>query len=123
MPFRILQHGIRYEVYHEMEWIDSGGVDNRRRKNYENRQNYMKCSAALYCKTLYKGKIYACARTVGLHDLGYVNGNNSYLDIYDIDDIRKKIKRFWLKDYDVSCNYCDYADSWRKIEAAEQIEN
>ncbi|MCR5421608.1 MAG: radical SAM protein [Lachnospiraceae bacterium] len=116
----LLKQGVRYETFKDMTWIDSGGTEARKRSVYDNRQIYMKCDAGYDCKTLFKGKIYACARSASLYDLGICEDKNGYVDLYEEGDVKERIRRFYLKEFDSACDYCDYADKWRVIPAGEQ---
>lgn len=115
------QNGIRYEKYTELQWIDSGGTDCRNRSRDEIRSIYMSCYPGKHCKTMYNGRIYACARAASLHDLGICDDVNGYIDIHKAHNLREEIRMFWLKESDESCNYCDFNDGWRIIPAGIQI--
>ncbi len=116
-----IENGIRYELYDDITWIDSGGVIKRNRSERDVENTYRACDSARYCKTLYKGKVYACARSASLYDLGYCNDPKGYLDINESKYIRSDIRDFFLKKTDPSCDYCDYCEHWRMIPAGVQL--
>ncbi len=117
----LFKNGIRYESCREMQWIDSGRPTKRIRSKEENQKVYMDCGVSYICKTLYKGRIYACARAASLYDLGICKDEQGYVNLYDSENVKEHIRDFYIKDYDPSCDYCDYTDSWRIIPAGEQI--
>ncbi len=112
------ENDVRYEVL-EGEWVDSGGHEKRNRSYEDNRDIYWKCPSAYHCKTLFKGKIFQCARAASLYDLGLDEGDVSYLDIYEARDLKHDIKKFWLKPSDGACDHCDVTDYWRIIKSGE----
>ena len=117
----LLESGVRYEAHREMRWIDSGDTKKRGRTKYDNRKFYINCGPGYYCKTLLKGKIYACARSASMYNLGFCNDREGFVDLYEGENLREKIREFYLKDYDPSCDYCDFSESWKVIPAAEQM--
>ena len=117
----LFRTGIRYEEHRELQWIDSGGIESRGKKPEEIRGNYMNCHPGIYCKTLYNGRIYACARSASLYDMGICKDLDGYVDIHGVSNLKEELKKFWLKSFDNSCDYCDFSDQWRVIPAGEQI--
>lgn len=112
---------IRFLVKDNLRWIDSGGVE-RRNKEYEQiKYEYLSCWPGKFCKSIYNGKVYACARAAFLHELGFSNHPSDYLDI-DGQDLRGRLLNFYLQEYVDACDFCDHADLEHKkiIKAAIQ---
>lgn len=101
------EHKIRYEVIGSGKWVSAGGVESRQRKETELRKQYKACSAGYYCKTLYKGKIYACARAASLFDLGFMK-EEEYIEASNGFSV-KEMRDFIFRDFSVACDYCDMA--------------
>lgn len=99
------EHQIRYKVLDTGKWISVGGVESRQRTETELKRQYKACSSGYYCKTLYKGKIFACARAAGLYDLGFMK-EKEYVEAFETFD-EKKMKEFLFRDFSVACDYCD----------------
>lgn len=113
--------GIRFLVKDNLQWVDSGGVE-RRNKEYEQiKYEYLSCWSGKFCKSIYNGRVYACARAAFLHELGVSNHPSDYLDI-DKSDLRERLLDFYLQEYVDACDFCDHADlEYKKIiEAAIQ---
>ncbi len=115
----IQRKNIRLEVFRDNVWIDSGGIHKRDRDEDEQIRYFAKCDASYMCKTLSNGKLYTCPRSLSLYDLGICSDEEGYLSIEDSD--KNDIKAFFTKIWDPSCEYCDYADKWRRIPAGEQM--
>jgi organic radical activating enzyme len=110
-----LIHGVHYEVRKNMKWIDSGGIEKRKKTEQEQKDSYRSCTAGMMCKTMYKGKLFQCARAASLYELGAFE--NGFLDVRSKGLSWQKIREFWLAPDCIACDYCDYSESWREIEA------
>lgn len=116
----LIKNNICYQVLKFENWISSGGIEKRQRSREQLKTYYKNCLSGYYCKTLYDGKIFACARSASLYSLGYMK-EEEFLEIKDTMDV-SAVMEFWLKDYSEACDYCDAACEDRKIiEPAEQI--
>ena len=110
---------VRYEALDELVWTDSGNAEKRNRSEHELRNRYWKCGPAYECKTILDGKLFSCARAASLYDLGIGRGEIGFVDLSDSTDLKKKIRDFMLRPYDMACDYCDLTDYWRKVDAGE----
>lgn len=118
---KLEENNIRYTIMRELMWRDSGEpIKNGKSENHL-RYIYADCENSKVCKTLLKGKIYACARSASLYDLGYLDDTEGYIDIYEQADLKNALKIFFAdKDIDTACDYCNSTDIWRTIKAGEQ---
>lgn len=101
------ENGIRYQVLNLGSWTAPGGVEHRGKNVEELKRNYAECPSGYYCKTLYEGKIFACARAASLCALGFMK-EREFVDVkkgLESDELRE----FLLKDYSIACDYCDVA--------------
>jgi organic radical activating enzyme len=114
-------NNVRNKVFNNLEWIDSGGIEKRNKGIDELRDNFCNCYPSYLCKTLFDGKIYQCARSASLYDLGVIASPKGYIDIDTCSDLGGAIKEFWLRCEDEACDYCEATDESRKIPPAEQM--
>lgn len=102
-----------------MTWIKPGGIENRNRSMIQLKEQYQRCSAAILCKTLYRGFLYACNRTMALHDLGYIKSEEDRIRVEECS--KEVIKDFYDKEWCLGCNYCDlYSNNSERCIAGEQ---
>lgn len=119
---RFIEEGVRYEVASDMVWIDSGDVQKRERDKNSSLQYYMSCESSIFCKTIYNGRLFACARAASLYDLGICTEKEGVVDLTnDKDSLKDEIMEFFLKQSDPACDYCNLPERWRLIEAGKQI--
>lgn len=110
---------VSYEALDELYWMDSGNTEKRNRTEYELRNRYWKCGPSFECKTILDGKLFSCARAASLFDLGIGRDEIGFVDLSDSTDLKRKIRDFMLRPYDIACDYCDVTDHWRKVDAGE----
>ena len=110
---------VRFETLDELIWSDSGDTEKRNRTEHELRNRYWKCLSGYECKTVLDGKLFSCARAASLYDLGIGQDEIGFVDLYDLSELRQRIRDFMLKTYDGACDYCDHTDFWRKVNAGE----
>ncbi len=113
---------IRYVHMNELEWVDSGGVESRNRSKAQIQSEYWRCLPSYTCKTLFDGKIYACARSASLYEMGVLNDGDGFVVIDNRESLRNDLRDFWLRISDEACNHCDAAEIWKIIKAGEQID-
>lgn len=125
---RIFQeNSIKYEVLNMDSWIDAGNYDKRNKSRNEICWQYFRCTTHMHCKTLWEGKLFACGRAPAIFDLCNLTDKSSYLDFkeFSIDnkeEIRNKIKEFYLSEYAECCDFCDYAAyPLKQIKGGEQL--
>ncbi len=114
------EHAICVQVLQEQEWFAPGEAHKRNRRMDDLKRQYDKCHSPWWCKTIYKGDMYACVRSVALHELGYI-GNEQ--DLIKLDsESKEKIGEFFKRDWCEACDHCDlYAESHTYCRAGEQI--
>lgn len=114
------ENQINYQILKSGKWISPGGIHKRGRGVEKLKRYYANCSSAYYCKTLFDGKLFSCARSASLSALGYME-EKEYLEI-NADIIGETIKDFWLMDYSEACDYCDIVSEGKRwVEPAEQF--
>lgn len=113
--------GIRFMVKENLRWIDSGGIERRNKEYEQTKYEYLSCWAGKFCKSIYNGKLYVCARAAFLHELGISDHQSDYLDLTG-PDLRERLLGFYLQEYVDACDFCDHADLEHKkvVEAAIQ---
>lgn len=111
---------IRYVVLDSGNWITPGGVEKRHKDALTLKKEYASCSSGYICKTLYKDRIFACARAASLYDLGFmkepecIRVNENFKAEY--------LKKFLLREFSIACDYCDIASANKVyVEAAIQV--
>ncbi|MCR4591458.1 MAG: 4Fe-4S cluster-binding domain-containing protein [Lachnospiraceae bacterium] len=105
-------------------WADPGGLDCRGKTQEQLGIEYDKCYSSRYCRTMLNGKMYACARSASLADLGYMDGTHDSFDIRrerSDKEFRKEFRKFLTLDYADACNYCDHFKGIR-IPSGEQLD-
>ncbi len=114
------ENNIKYGVLDLGNWISSGGVEKRMRNKKELKNCYRNCSSGYYCKTMFDGKLFSCARAASLYSLGYMK-EKEFIEMENKVD-SNRIREFLMKDYSEACDYCDMGCKVKKIiEPAEQI--
>lgn len=112
--------GICVNVLYEQEWFSAGSCEKRNRGMGELKKQYDKCHAPWWCKTMYNGFVYACIRSIGLYDLGYIDEKQDLLEITP--NCREKIEEFFKRDWCEACDHCDwYTENHRYCKAGEQL--
>lgn len=117
-------HGVRFDYKKDLTWVDPGENTSRGKSVEKLKKEYINCFSAKYCKTLLNGKIYACSRGAHLHDLGFMDEPQDYMDVYEANgkaEQGKALKEFYLRDYCMACDHCDHALG-REITPGEQKE-
>ena len=116
------RHSIPFHRAHATVWLDPGGTECRNKDIGQLIKEFNGCYSSRYCRTLLNGKLFLCARSAHLADLGYMDGTHDSFDIRQKrsnTEFRREIRDFFLKDYAEGCNHCDHALK-RKIKAGEQ---
>lgn len=115
-----VENNIDYHVLKLGNWISPGGINKRNKDMDQLRIEYGRCSSGYLCKTLFEDRLFSCARSASLFNLGYMK-ENEYIKIDDSTD-SKQIKEFILQDYSIACDYCDMqVDNRKYTEPAIQI--
>ena len=111
---------IRYEVLGIEAWVSPGGIEKRGRAIEELKKLYDRCYSAYYCKTLYDGKLFPCARAASLYALGAMK-EQDYVEI-NAETKTEELLTFITRDYAEACDYCDKeTDNKKYVEPAEQM--
>lgn len=107
---QVLNHeGINFLVNDNLQWVASGGIE-RRNKEYDRiKYEYLTCWAGKFCKAIYNGELYACARAAFLHAIGASNHHSDYIEI-DGASLKERLLEFYLQEYVDACDFCDHAD-------------
>ena len=117
---KLREQEICVNVLYEQEWFSAGGCEKRNRSMEELKRQYDKCHAPWWCKTIYKGYMYACIRSIGLYDLGYIDEKQDLLEIKS--NCREEIEEFFKRDWCDACDHCDwYTENHRYCRAGEQV--
>ncbi len=104
-------------------WVDPGDTVRRGKDQEQLKKEYSNCYSSRYCKTLLNGKIYLCARSASLADLGLMDASHDSFDIRvrrSAAQFRREFNRFMCSDYAEACDYCDHAKKI-KVPAGEQL--
>lgn len=112
-------NNIRYNVLQLETWISPGNVQKRNKDVNAIKKEYIGCKAEYLCKTLFKDKLFSCARAASLYALGILPDEYVYIDE---SLTAEKLKKFLLKDFSIACDYCDVASvNKKKVEPAIQL--
>lgn len=114
------QNQIRYFILGSSNWVTPGGVEKRYKDAITLKKEYENCSSGYICKTLYKDKIFACARAASLYNLGYMKEPES---IHINENFKVEyLKKFLLREFSIACDHCDIAaENKVYVDAAIQI--
>lgn len=101
--------GIHFLVQKNLQWIVSGGIERRNKEYVRIQYEYLNCYPGKFCKSIWNGRVYACARAAFLHEIGASGHDSDYLDI-DGTNLRERLVDFYLRDYIDACDFCDHGD-------------
>ncbi len=116
----LFENNINFITLNNLSWIDSGVPEKHGHGRSEIMDIFLRCSSSYYCKTLFNGKIFSCARAASMYDLGLIKETH-FVDIKNTKKLREAIQAFWLSIYDEACDYCNATDFCRSIIPGEQI--
>ncbi len=115
-----IDNNLNHEVLCCEHWISPGDVNKRNKSIKELKEEYYRCSTGYLCKTLYEDKIFSCARSASLYNLGLME-EIEYIEVNEGLD-EKKVKNFIIQDYSIACDYCDMGLIERvRVESAVQL--
>lgn len=113
------EYDVKIHMSTNMKWIDYGDCTARNREKDILKALYVSCVSGKLCKSLFKGKLFPCARAAHLSDLGYAD-DIEFLDIYQCN--KRDIITFWLSEYTMACDYCDFTIKKKRfVEPAVQM--
>lgn len=114
-------NNIRYEILKGTRtWVSPGGTEKRNRTINELTSQWIKCAAGYNCKTIYKGKLFSCARAASLFELNFMK-EHEYIDLNSDFDI-ECIKKFFTQNYSIACDYCNISSrEAKRVKAACQL--
>lgn len=116
------QEGVRFLVSDNLQWITSGGIERRNKDREKIISEYLSCGPGKHCKSLWNGKLYACARAAFLHDIGASDHPSDYLEVAG-EKLRQRLLHFYLADYVDACDFCDHkSDVAVRVQPAIQCE-
>lgn len=118
------ENNIRFVIKKELQWEVSGGIERRNKKYEEIVNEYLRCWAGQYCKAIWDGKLYACARAAFLHDIKASDHVSDYVDL-NSEHLREDIMKHMVSTiYVDACDFCDHMNPHiMTVEAAIQIED
>lgn len=116
------QYQIPLYVMREMVWIDPGKPESHGISKEAIARRYHECGSGYMCTTLLHGKLFQCARSSSLYELGIITDSCGYLDVMGSNNLRNDLRNFYLDTYNPACDYCTLTDRWRGIPAGEQPE-
>lgn len=115
------QANIRYDIYDDLVWVRSGGIQRRNKEKERLQSEYMKCWAGMFCKSVLNGKLYHCARAAFLDNLNVDLDEDDCLNLSEI-RLEERIKDFYIRSYADACDFCDHHNvAGGKIPAAIQL--
>lgn len=111
---------IRFKINNNLSWVSSGGIKRRNKEKERITYEYLKCWAGKFCKSIWDGKLYACARAAFLHEIGVSDDISDYIDIKG-SHLRERLQEFYLRDYIDACDFCDHMNlNGEEVEPAIQ---
>lgn len=122
----VKREGVRYTYTEDQEWYDFLG-DKLELKNYSKhilRESFESC--VIHDCVAFKGKVlYRCPKAALLYDLGVLGEYNDDMICLDRikgrNDMKHALKRFYCRDYLVSCQYCFAGDERKKCKPGVQV--
>lgn len=112
---------IRYLVNEEIKWVAQGGIERRGKRHDRIVYEYLRCWSGKFCKSVWKGKLYACARAAYLHEIGASQNADDYVELTGL-NLKSKITEFYLVSYLDACDFCDHMSLYsEEVEPAVQI--
>lgn len=114
---------INIRILQDMKWNNPGGIEKRNKSYEELHFQYNRCVFSLRCKYLFEDKLFTCARMASLFLLNKTNADKDLLDLSEKDDMKNKLKAFYLREDGEACDYCDLCslDKGEEIPAAKQV--
>ena len=114
------RHDIRFQIRPDLQWVTSGGIK-RRNKQYEEIVNeYLRCWSGKYCKSIWEGRLYACARAAFLHDIKASDHVSDYVELHS-ERLKEDLMNHMLSPYADACDFCDHMNpQGKKVKAAIQ---
>lgn len=115
------KHNILFQLRQDLQWVTSGGIE-RRHKQYEQIVNeYLRCWSGKYCKSIWDGKLYACARAAFLHDIMASNHVSDYVELH-LGQLKENLLHHMLSPYADACDFCDHmSPQGKNVKAAIQV--
>lgn len=118
---KMSQENVKVDVFYGLKWIVPGDGIKRGKSTQELKNQYAMCDAGILCKTLYRGRLYSCDRSMALHDLKLLDSNFDFMEMSDI--TTQKMINFYNRMWCIACDYCDmYSENMQYCVAGEQIQ-
>lgn len=116
------RHNIRFQIRPDLQWITSGGIKRRNKQYEEVVSEYLHCWSGKYCKSIWNGRIYACARAAFLHDINASDHVSDYVEL-NLGRLKENLMNHMLSSYVDACDFCDHMNpQGKKVKAAIQGE-
>lgn len=114
------KYNVFFQIRPDLQWVTSGGIK-RRNKQYEQIVNeYLRCWSGKYCKSVWDGRLYACARAAFLHDIKATNHVSDYVELHS-GRLKEELMNHMLAAYADACDFCDHMSPLGKsVKAAIQ---
>lgn len=117
------KEGINFIIKEDFQWNSPGGIIRRNKELERIKYEYLQCWAGKYCKSIWDGNLYACARAAYLHELNIAKDSSDFIMISD-ENLREKLMNFYLSDYVDACDFCDMEnEDGVLIEPAIQVDD
>lgn len=115
------KEGIRYIIKEDFQWNNPGGIIRRNKEPERIKSEYLECWAGKYCKSIWNGKLYACARAAYLHELNISEHQSDLIELSK-ENLKERLVNFYLSDYVDACDFCDMENAdGEVIEPAVQV--
>lgn len=106
--------GINYHLgKYDAEWFETGEPVSKNREKIELKKLFLSCEENKRCNNIFNGEFHLCVKSSCGTNFNLIPKNEKFyynLRNDDSSEIRKEnIKKIMDLDYNISCNYCDFA--------------
>ncbi len=116
-------NNIKYFIYKPTFWYDFGDGSYQKRSNEELEIQFKKCGSV--CKSYFDGKLFYCAQSSSLYNLGIIKSKNDYIGFANIKDnkvFKNNLSNFLVNPkFQSACSNCNKGtNKFIKIDVASQ---
>lgn len=119
----LTDNNINFFVFKPSFWYDFGNGNFKRETTEELKKQFKKCDSV--CRSYFDGKLFYCAQSSSLYNLGITKSKNDYIDFANIKDnkiFKNNLTNFLVNPkYQSACSYCNKGtEKYIKISVASQ---
>lgn len=111
---------IRFKTLDYSAWMDYGDLSPRHLTREQRARSFAQCASA-ECKTLLKGRVYACPRSAHMANLQMTDAAADCLDLADAANFRERALAFYNLESVAACEHCTPPDARASISPGLQM--